>query len=1215
MMAFREEAPMPGQLGLSESMRRIDRLIHSTLKFDEIIQRVITEAAQVIGSETAAISLRQGKHWVVSHVHGLPEDTVGSRMDDRQEPHAVLAIRTKQPVVIRDAFTDERVNRAHMKKWGVRSVLVVPLVTEDETVGVLFFNHHRTAVSFEQAHVDFAGRLASSLSLAWRNARLLESLQGELAERRKIEQALQEANERLQVQTEELQTQQEELQAQAEELRAQAEELRAREQALHRLNEELERRVAERTADLSQANVALGQAGAYHRRLLEASLDPLVTIGPDGKITDVNAATESATGHPRGRLIGTDFADYFTAPADARAGCQRAFRDGFVRDYPLALRHTSGRVMEVLYNATVYRDEAGSTLGVFAAARDVTERHRAEQAARAERQRFNDLLETLPAYVILLTSDYRVSFANRFFRERFGELQGRRCYEYLFDRTEPCEVCETFRTLQTMTPLEWEWIGPDRRHYYIHDFPFTDADGSTLIMEMGLDITEHRRAERALQEATEALERRVAERTAALQDANEQLQVQAEELQNANEELRVQSVQLQESEQRLRLALAGGRMGLWEWDLRTDASLWDARVYELLGLETFTKAHIGTFLARVHLQDRETLKQRIQDAVTDRMDLQAEFRVLHRPAELRGEILWLALRSQILRDGQGEPVRLIGVLYDVTERKQMEAELRRLTDQLQQEVRVQTEELQKSVARLQDEVTRRVLAEDRLRHNSRMLEAFFRHTVTPMAFLDQRFCYVRVNEAFAHAVGQPVKFFARRSHFSLFPSAEDRTIFEQVVRTKEPYEAQARLFAFAGSSAREMTYWNWRITPLLDEAGRVQFLVLGLEDVTERQAAFGELEHRAGQLQKLTLELAQAEDRERRRLAEVLHDDLQQVLAAAKFHLGLLTSRLPGDAPAQELGRQLTALLKEAIEKSRNLSHELSPAVLYQSDLGETFEWLARQVQAKHGLVVHTEVHGRIDSKSEPIKAFLFRAAQEILFNAVKHAKVAEARLRLQCRRRRLWLTIGDRGRGFDPHTLNRTRGFGLFSIRERVELLGGRMRIRSAKDRGSTFLIVVPDAGARDEAAGAKGDGRNWDATPQTKDQGAAVAPRPSGSAPLRVLLVDDHETIRAGLAALIGEQPDMVVVGQTGDGRRAVDLARGLAPDVVIMDVAMPMMPGDEASRRIKAALPHIRVLALSMFEEPGVARRMLDAGAEVYLTKTGPSDRLLAAIRGPA
>jgi len=104
-----------------------------------------------------------------------------------------------------------------------------------------------------------------------------------------------------------------------------------------------------------------------------------------------------------------------------------------------------------------------------------------------------------------------------------------------------------------------------------------------------------------------------------------------------------------------------------------------------------------------------------------------------------------------------------------------------------------------------------------------------------------------------------------------------------------------------------------------------------------------------------------------------------------------------------------------------------------------------------------------------------------------------------------------------------------------------------------------------------------------------------------------------REGLAALIGEQKDMEIVGQAGDGSEAVERARELQPDVIIMDVAMPVMPGDEATRRIKAEMPQMRVVALSMFAEPGVREKMLDAGAEIYLPKTGPSEELLAAIRG--
>jgi PAS domain S-box-containing protein len=138
---------------------------------------------------------------------------------------------------------------------------------------------------------------------------------------------------------------------------------------------------ADVTASL-QAKAALEHANAYNRGLIEASLDPLVTIGPDGQITDVNRATEEVTGCSREQLIGTDFSDYFTDPDRARAVYRQVFRDGLVRDYALEIRHASGRVTPVHYNATVYWDEAGIILGVFAAARDITVQKQTEEEIR-----------------------------------------------------------------------------------------------------------------------------------------------------------------------------------------------------------------------------------------------------------------------------------------------------------------------------------------------------------------------------------------------------------------------------------------------------------------------------------------------------------------------------------------------------------------------------------------------------------------------------------------------------------------------------------------------------------------------------------------------------------------------------------------------------------------------------------------------------------------
>jgi PAS domain S-box-containing protein len=138
---------------------------------------------------------------------------------------------------------------------------------------------------------------------------------------------------------------------------------------------------------------------------------------------------------------------------------------------------------------------------------EIHQRKQAEASLSMERRRFYDVMETLPIYIALLSSDYHVVFANRVFRERFGESGGRRCFEFLFHRSQPCENCETYKVATTANSHNWQWTGPDGRHYDIHDFPFTDSDGSFLILEMGIDITERKRAEDALKATLSDLRR------------------------------------------------------------------------------------------------------------------------------------------------------------------------------------------------------------------------------------------------------------------------------------------------------------------------------------------------------------------------------------------------------------------------------------------------------------------------------------------------------------------------------------------------------------------------------------------------------------------------------------------------------------------------------------------------------------------------------------
>jgi PAS domain S-box-containing protein len=185
-----------------------------------------------------------------------------------------------------------------------------------------------------------------------------------------------------------------------------------------------------------------------------------------------------------------------------------------------ARKTKDGRSVVVEAHVILLRNDAGKPMGYVSVDRDISERRKMEAALRKaneeleekvqkqtsevskERQRLYNVLETLPAYVVLLDEDYCVPFANRVFKERFGESHGKRCYDFLFNRNSPCENCETYKVMKTNGPHRWEWTGPDGRDYDIYDFPFTEDDGSKLILEMGIDITERKLAEKQVRSAS-----------------------------------------------------------------------------------------------------------------------------------------------------------------------------------------------------------------------------------------------------------------------------------------------------------------------------------------------------------------------------------------------------------------------------------------------------------------------------------------------------------------------------------------------------------------------------------------------------------------------------------------------------------------------------------------------------------------------------------------
>jgi PAS domain S-box-containing protein len=165
-----------------------------------------------------------------------------------------------------------------------------------------------------------------------------------------------------------------------------------------------------------------------------------------------------------------------------------------------------GRVIWVQVTAAIVCDSEGSPLRSIEMIQDITERKKTEETLResesrikvaeaveVERRRLIGVLETLPVMICLLTPDYCVAFANRGFRERFGESGGRHCYEYCFGFTKPCDFCQAYQVLETGQSHHWEINAPDGSVIDTYDFPFTDVDGSPMILEMDIDVTEQKR--------------------------------------------------------------------------------------------------------------------------------------------------------------------------------------------------------------------------------------------------------------------------------------------------------------------------------------------------------------------------------------------------------------------------------------------------------------------------------------------------------------------------------------------------------------------------------------------------------------------------------------------------------------------------------------------------------------------------------------------------
>ncbi|MGC3976467.1 MAG: response regulator [Nitrospira sp.] len=420
----------------------------------------------------------------------------------------------------------------------------------------------------------------------------------------------------------------------------------------------------------------------------------------------------------------------------------------------------------------------------------------------------------------------------------------------------------------------------------------------------------------------------------------------------------------------------------------------------------------------------------------------------------------------------------------------------------------------------------------------------------------------------------------------------------------------------------------------LDDA--VTYTLL-LRDITERKKVQEqtrqwtiELEQRVSErteellrsrtrLRALASELTLTEQRERQRLATELHDYLAQLLVFGRMKLS--QAKRGNLGPATTLVKELDDMLDEALTYTRSLVAQLSPPVLREFGLVVAIKWLAEQMR-RHEMTVTVQCEADLAPVREDQAVLIFQSARELLINVSKHAKTSQASISVWIEKEMLHLCVGDEGIGFDQASTSNIAApmFGLFSIRERMEALGGRMVVESSPGCGTKITLVVPYAGGstatnvhsrtHDESASLQ------EAEPEVVSALDALAvsstPASAHSSRTRVLLVDDHAMLRQGVRTVLEGYPDIEVVGEANNGEQALLLAQSLQPKIVIMDINMPGMDGIEATRRLKIEQPETLVIGLSVHNDWQIEEAMREAGAVSFLPKDAAIEQLHETIQ---
>ena len=818
--------------------------------------------------------------------------------------------------------------------------------------------------------------------------------------------------------------------------------------------------------DISQRR----QAEEFTRDLFTSSLIGLYTI-QDKKFRLINPGFREITGYDEEEIKDLDFQS-LVYPEDREMCRDRAvqmLKGTNPRPYEYRVITKGGEVRWILETvvSTRYQGRRAS-LGNFM---DITARKQAQEALAAERRRLFALMEQIPAYVVLLAPDYTVPFANREFVRRFGEAEaGQKCYEFLFGRTQPCPDCQTFKVLESHESQEWEWLGPDGRSYAIYDYPFTDVDGSPLIMEMGIDITDRKAAEAGIRR-----------KGAILEGVNRILR----------ETLTCGSVaELSRTCLKVAEELTGSKFGFIN-ELNQEGSL-----------RPLAFSDLGWQACRMPREQAQELLHDLKPrglfgkAVKDEQSFIANNPPSHPESGglPEGHPPITSFMGVPLKHG-GKTMGLIGLAnkaggFDTADQEALDTLAVAIVEALMR-FRAEKKALSASrLYRLLSEVNETIV---RASGQSTLFQEVCRIAVESGGF---RLAWIGTIDPDHSAVKAVARYGFEDGYLEdlLIPLEdvpESRGPTGVAVREARydvcndlvtdprmaPWREKALARGYRSSGAFPLRvgakvvgaltlyadrpgFFNQEEIALLESmAADLSFALESMDREAKRRQAEEDLKESEERLRYLTSQLMTTQERERKRIAAELHDELGQALAVLKLHLRALERQLRPEQQSLKTDMlEILEYLGEVIENVRRLYRDLSPKVLEDLGLTAALQDLINDFADSYQLE-HLEVSlDNIDQAFPPAaQTVIYRILQEILNNIVKHSGCSRVAITLRKEAGHTVFKVEDNGKGFDAAGAPGERGVGLTALEERVRMLGGNLDFWSRENQGTRVTFSIP--------------------------------------------------------------------------------------------------------------------------------------------------------------